>query len=578
MLPTLKAYEVLAAYEGTNNQLLYWKFRVDHEKAKLTRAQAEYILNYHDKPVRTAKKHMKLDPYFLDKLREEKQLKDTPENVWVEKLLAESDKALHVMGKVGDGPMEFLWIPKCFIIREKKCDVVVDYEKYAHRPPLTHQKEAIEKLLCNDKFILADDMGLGKSFSTVIASLESKAQKILIVCPATLKINWKREILMCSNESIYVVDGKKWEDGYRYYIINYDIIKNFHGVGVVEDEMKSRIQSTGFELIIIDESHMISNPSAQRTQLINDIAEKTKKLWLLTGTPMTSRPINYYNLLKLIDAPVAYNWQTYVKRYCKGFQFKVKGKRIWNVNGASNLDELREKTKPYLLRRLKTEVLDLPEKIITPVYLELKSKAYEEEMGEYLRWEEKEGKEQPLAVHISKLMNVRMLIAKEKVDYTIEMVERLLAQEKKVIVFTNFTETLDLIAAHFKKQAVKLDGRMSKAARQQSVDEFQTNPKIMVFVSNLKAGGVGITLTEAEAVIISDLSFVPVEMAQAEDRAYRYGQNKSVSVYYPVFENTIEMQIYDIVERKKKVINTVMGDNLEEDDGGSVMKDLLNTI
>jgi SWI/SNF-related matrix-associated actin-dependent regulator 1 of chromatin subfamily A len=576
MLPELKAYKILETYEGTNNQILYWQFRVREEEMKLTRSQAEYILNYQDKPVMLVKRVVKIDTFFGEKLQEERQLRDVPQTIWVEKFLASSDKAYHVMGKINDNAkLEFMWIPKCFVIKDRPCNVLIDYKKYEHRPPLEHQKVAIEKLICNPKFILADDMGLGKTTSTVIASMEIDAKKILIICPATLKINWKREIQMYSKQSVYIVDGKNWADGHRYYIINYDIIKNFHAVqentkkkkneeqlelNAEELAFKKRIEEEGFDLIIIDEAHFISNPKAQRTKLINDIAEKTKRLWLLTGTPMTSRPINYFNLLKLIDAPIAQNWQLYVKRYCKGFQFKVNGRRIWKTDGASNLDELRERTRPHILRRLKTEVLDLPDKIITPIYLELKSKNYEDLMEEYLVWSEHEGKEMSLAVHISKLMNVRTLIAREKVQYTVELIERLLEQEKKVIVFTNFTETLDTIANYFGKAAVTLDGRMTKARRQQSVDQFQEDPKKTVFVSNLIAGGVGITLTAAEAVVMNDLSFVPSHHGQAEDRAYRYGQKNSVSVYYPVFENTMERIIYDILSRKKNVIDTVMGD------------------
>jgi SWI/SNF-related matrix-associated actin-dependent regulator 1 of chromatin subfamily A len=581
MLPVLKAYEVLKTYEGKNNQILYWQYRVREEDMRLTSSQADYILKYKDTPVLVAKKPMKIDSFFGEKLQEERKLLTIPESIWIEKLLATSDKAFHVLGRIVEGTsLEFIWIPKCFVINDRPCNVTIDYTKYSHRPPLEHQKIAIEKLVCNKKFILADDMGLGKTTSTVIASIEIAAKKILIICPATLKINWKREIAFYTDASVYIVDGRNWDEGHQYYIINYDIIKNFHHVEdkknkeqmeLSEEEMafKKKIEEANFDLIVIDEAHYISNPKAQRTKLINDIAEDSKRLWLLTGTPMTSRPINYYNLLKLIDAPIAQNWQLYVKRYCKGFRFKVNGRFIWNTRGASHLEELHEKTKPHLLRRLKTDVLDLPSKIITPVYLELKSKDYEELMEEYLDWSKLEGKEASLAVHITKLMNVRTLIAREKVRYTIEMVERLLEQEKKVIVFTNFTETLETIARHFGKAAVTLDGRMTKIKRQQSVDQFQEDPKKTVFVSNLKAGGVGITLTAAEAVIKNDLSFVPSDHGQAEDRAYRYGQKNSVSVYYPIFENTMERVIFDILMRKKNVIDQVMGD-VEFDEGFTI--------
>jgi SWI/SNF-related matrix-associated actin-dependent regulator 1 of chromatin subfamily A len=108
--------------------------------------------------------------------------------------------------------------------------------------------------------------------------------------------------------------------------------------------------------------------------------------------------------------------------------------------------------------------------------------------------------------------------------------------------------------------AVKLDGSMSKGERQLSVDQFQENQKVKVFVGNIKAAGVGLTLTAAEAVIMNDLSFLPSDHSQAEDRAYRFGQKNNVLVYYPIFENTIEGIIYDILNKKKQVIATVMGD------------------
>ena len=155
------------------------------------------------------------------------------------------------------------------------------------------------------------------------------------------------------------------------------------------------------------------------------------------------------------------------------------------------------------------------------------------------------------------------------------MAENILEQGKKVIIFTNFTDTLNRIADHFGKQSVRLDGSTPKIQRQESVDQFQENEKVKVFVGNMRAAGVGITLTSAEAVIINDLSFVPGELAQAEDRAYRYGQKNNVLVYYPIFHNTIEGGIYDIVVNKKQIIDTVMGDNLDKSD---VVAEIMNRI
>ncbi len=197
-------------------------------------------------------------------------------------------------------------------------------------------------------------------------------------------------------------------------------------------------------------------------------------------------------------------------------------------------------------------------------------------MGEYFDWyRNKRDESSSLTIQFSKLMKVRQVIANEKVESTIELCENILEQDKKVIVFTNFTDTLHRIHSHFGKKAVYLDGSCSKIARQHAIDEFQNNDKIKVFVGNLKAAGVGITLTAGEVIVMNDLSFVPSDHAQAEDRAYRYGQKNNVLVYYPIFENTVEGAIYDILSHKKQIINQVMGDNLNN---GDIVEEIMSKI
>ncbi len=571
-----KALSLLENYEGANNYILELKRKSQiNKKFYPTRSQSEYIINNHDKQPKVAKKWVILDAYFAQKLADDKLYTEVPQRVWVEKLLAEKDKAYHIWGKVFETEqLHDFWLPKASIIKDNTVkDVVINYDKYSKRPPLSHQKEAIQKLVENKKYILADDMGLGKTTSTIIAALESGAKKVLIICPATLKINWKREIENYSDRTIYIAEGKNFSTEHDFVIINYDILKNFHDSKKKDD---SQILSANFDLVVVDEAHYIKNAQAQRTKLINDIVKRVDRLWLLTGTPMTSRPIDYYNLLSLVDSPVAKNWMAYVIRYCSGYQFKVGARKVWNVMGSSNLDELRERTSNTITRRLKEDVLDLPDKIITPVYLRLKSKDYEELMGEYFNWYEKNPEEsKSLTVQFTKLTKVRQVIANEKISQTIELAENILEQGKKVIIFCNFTDSLNQIVEHFGKSAVKVDGSMAKHDRQYSVDQFQENEKIKVFVGNIKAAGVGLTLTAAEAVIMNDLSFLPSDHSQAEDRAYRFGQKNNVLVYYPIFENTIEGVIYDILNNKKQVIATVMGDNLG---GGDVAEEILRRI
>jgi SWI/SNF-related matrix-associated actin-dependent regulator 1 of chromatin subfamily A len=569
-----RALDLLESYIGANNYIIRLRQKqVDNKKFYPTRAQAEYIINYHETAPKVAKKWVELDSYFAQKIANDKLLSSVPTKVYVEKLLVEKDTAYHIWGKYFESEQVYdFWIPKVALIKDNKVkDVIIDYEKYSHRPPLEHQKEAIKSLVENKKFILADDMGLGKTTSTIIAALETGAKKILIICPASLKINWQREIENYSDQPTSIIEGKKWEDG-TFIIINYDIIKNFH------DEKKksdSILLKTKFDLVIIDEAHYIQNKQAQRTKLINDFVSNVDRLWLLTGTPITSRPINYFNLLNLIECPVAKNWMAYVKRYCNGFQFQAGRRKIWNVSGASNLEELRDRTAPLVLRRLKENVLDLPDKIITPVYLRLKSKEYEALMGEYYDWYDKNGDSDSLTLQFTKLTKVRQVIAEEKVASTIEICENIIEQGKKVIVFTNFTKTLEMILEHFGKKAVRLDGQMSQKERQMSVDRFQNEEDVMVFVGNIKAAGVGITLTSGEAVVMNDLSFLPSDHSQAEDRSYRYGQKNNVLVYYPIFDNTVEGIIYDILKKKKDIFETVMGDKV---DNGDYVQEILELI
>ena len=557
-----KAMSLLESYEGANNYIVELRRKSQlNKKFYPTRSQAEYIINNHDKTPKVAKKWVILDAYFAQRLADDKLYTTIPEKVWVEKLLAEKEKAFHIWGKVFESEeLHDFWLPKAAVIKDNTVkDVVISYEKYSKRPPLSHQKEAIQKLVENKKYILADDMGLGKTTSTIIAALESNAKKILIICPASLKINWQREIANYTDRSVYISEGKNFSQEHDFVIINYDIIKNFHNV---KKKSESQILDSNFDLVVVDEAHYIKNGQAQRTKLINDLVKKVDRLWLLTGTPMTSRPMDYFNLLSLVDSPVAKNWMAYAIRYCSGYQFNAGGRKIWNVTGASNLEELRDRTSGLTLRRLKEDVLDLPDKIITPVYLRLKSKAYEEIMGEYYDWYDKNPDEsKSLTVQFTKLTKIRQVIADEKIAQTIELAENIIEQGKKVIIFCNFTDSLSKICEHFGKTAVRVDGSTPKHKRQNSVDQFQDNEKIKVFVGNIKAAGVGLTLTAAEAVIMNDLSFLPSDHSQAEDRAYRYGQKNNVLVYYPIFENTIEGIIYDILNNKKQVIATVMGDN-----------------
>ena len=176
-----KALEILDTYEGGNNYLLSLKTKkTNNPKFYPTRSQSEYIINFHQVQPKVAKKWVDLDSYFAKKMADDKLYTQIPEKVYIEKLLVEKDTSYHIWGKIFSGEtLHDIWLPKTAIIKNQENEIKeIDYSKYSHRPPLNHQKEAIEKLLKNNRFILADDMGLGKTTSVVISALETEVKKI----------------------------------------------------------------------------------------------------------------------------------------------------------------------------------------------------------------------------------------------------------------------------------------------------------------------------------------------------------------------------------------------------------------
>jgi hypothetical protein len=412
----------------------------------------------------------------------------------------------------------------------------------------------------------------------IIAAIESKAKKILVVCPSSTKINWQREInVFCDDTTI--IDGKKWSEA-KFTIINFDILKNFHTLKDKKDKdiiLNRELVDANFDLAIIDEAHYLKNNDSIRGKIMVELSTKhnINKVWLLTGTPVANRPMDFFNLLKIIKSPIAENWKHYAVRYCEAKQFfrTLKNgtkKQIWLTDGASNLEELASKTKNIILRRLKTEVLDMPDKVVTPMYQQLDKKGwaeYNELWDEYVTkriLEEKKTNEEQKS--LVELILLRKFIAAQAIPYTIEMAENAIEMGRKVIIFTSFTEELEILQHHFGKIAVKHNGPMTTLQKQKSVDAFQQNAKIKVFIGNIKSAGVGITLTEGTVVIFNSFDWVPGSNEQAEDRAFRIGQNNDVNVYYQLFDNTISTRMWEMLNNKKDIISTIMGEKVLTND------------
>lgn len=587
------AISLLENYEGINPYLKKLKNEyLKNNKLALTENQSKYILDNFDREPQYINRVIGITQYLGEELKKIDDLSFTPEKILFEFILAETEKTFHVYGKLKQNQKEskMYWIPKTQVTDDpyfEEIKIDVDFTKYnevlskSGKKLYQHQEDGVKFLLSRNGCILADDMGLGKSIQAIVAALESGAKKILVVCPSSTKINWEREINIFCNDTA-IIDGKKWNEA-KFTIINFDILKNFHTLidkrkkPEPEDLIARELANAGFDLCIIDEAHYLKNNESIRGKIMVELCVKHKieKVWLLTGTPVANRPMDFFNLLKIIKSPIAENWKHYAVRYCDGKKFfrtlkNGQKKQIWLTDGASNLEELANKTKNIIIRRLKTEVLDMPDKVITPMHHMLDKKGnkqYELLWEEYLEKRKLEGKKtNDLQKDLVELILLRQFIALEAIPYTIEMAENAIEMGRKVIIFTSFTGELDIIANHFGKQAVKHNGPMTTIQKQKSVDAFQNNDKVKVFVGNIKSAGVGITLTEATVVIFNSFDWVPGNNEQAEDRAFRIGQKNDVNVYYQLFDDTISTRMWNMLNTKKDIINTIMGENKLSDD------------
>jgi len=586
-----KALDILKTYNGSNDYILGLQKQYIKNKSFIpTRNQSDYVIKFGNvSPVVVGKSveiHKSCRKFVQDQLK----LDFEPQKIYIDKLLSRRADMLDIWGCFGDDCKSYrpIFISKECLKKTKQLPKL-DFTKY-EREPKPHQIVAITKLLENEKYILADDMGLGKTTSAIIAAMEGGFKKILVVCPASLKINWKKEIMNYDTEkNVSIVDSVDFKVN-KWTIVNYDILKNFHYLperGVMISELPpSPIDFHKFDLIIADEAHYLKSSTSNRTKIFNDFASRIPNRWFLTGTPITNKPIDFYNLLHMCDSPIATNWVHYVRRYCAGRQFNRKGtkQKYWVTSGASNLDELRDYAADIMLRRTKKDSIDLPQKTIKPVYLPLEySTGYNAYMAEYEQWVEEMaamGEKPSVTDHLTKLIKVRQLLSNDKIAHTIKLAEDLIENEHKVIIFSCFTQTINAIHEHFGKSSVLIDGSVSKEKRQLAVDRFQTDPKIKVFCGNIVAAGVGLTLTEGTIVIFNDLDWTPANHAQAEDRAHRIGQENDVHIIYPLFDDTLDTIMFDTLRRKMKIITQVMGDSMEKDDmslGREVINGLMKT-
>ena len=438
-----------------------------------------------------------------------------------------------------------------------------------------HQAEGVVFLISKKRAILGDDMGLGKTRQAIIAlNVAVPEGVILIVCPASLKLNWKREILMVDPTArIEIIGYDKVEvENPRWVIVNYDLLTR----------NASRLHDIPWTGVILDEAHFIKNASARTTQClkllgVNDQAKAPligpNYVFLLTGTPMTSRPRDLFNLLRCVGHPAARSFLSFAKRYCEAYRNDFG----WVTTGASNIGELNLLMKEIMLRRKKDEVLNLPPKIRSWVPVDISgSPSALSAVESFLQWYQASDPSLPNDTQfLARLTKVRVALHKAKHKAVAERVRDVIATGDKVVIFTSFNEGVTKHAAAFGAAAVTITGAQSAEQRMEAVDRFQTDPSVNVAVCNLIAGGVGITLTAGTHVIFQDLDWVPANHAQAEDRCYRMGQTRKVTVEYFHAEGSLDTYIARLLESKIKLINAVESDEIPDT---SLLGELANDL
>lgn len=617
-----KAYEILRNYEGTNNQIRYYKSLNEKGQLILEDFGVQYILKNYDYEPIEVNKNVKISPELGKFIKEKFNLDFIPPQIHITKIIGEMGGSYHGYVKSRSGS-QLLYLKKRYIL-DKLVDIDyntldIDFDTYDNMPSANgrklkeHQKTAVKFLVANKKCILADSMGLGKSTSAIISSLAGGYKKILIISPASLKSGWKKDLLYyVPEDDIEIVSGSKWTPGKKYTLINYDIIDNFYEVPMepvfeieevygqdgrvvetlrvpvmvkdkntgklVQKMQKSRkkadIQKAlgesplfweNYDCVIIDEAQKLSNNTSIRYKTIYDFLRKSnpKAIFLLTGTPLTNRPINLYHILKLIDADITRDYNYFVKRYCGGEEIHLKdGRTIIKSGDATNLDELRERIKDIYIRRLASETGEMVGKTVLRKYYDLdeRQKAeYDRLWNEYQEAQENSGKyDSEQYRQLVEGMLVRQYLAKEMTAHTIDLVDEYLSENEKVVIITCFQEEMDKFQKHYGKKCVVYNGKMTTKQKDKAQDEFLNNPKVMVFVGQIEACGTGLSLPVSKTIVFNSYSWSEASNRQAEDRIYRLTQTQDVECIYMLFNDSVSQDMFDKVLYKGYIMDTLV--------------------
>lgn len=433
--------------------------------------------------------------------------------------------------------------------------------------PYPYQREGILFGLQKKRLIIGDEPGLGKTLQSIGIADCANAYPCLVICPASLKINWKREFEKFTDKKALVLDNSTrttWPyllqmGMFQVAIVNYESLRKYFVWDIKTDgtfRLKDVVfcpEIRRFRSVIIDESHRVKDPSAQQTIFAKGITTGKPYIVLLSGTPVVNRPHDLVSQLSIME---------------RLKEFGGKSKFLSDYGDKdSDLSELsRQLYERCMIRREKKSVLtDLPDKTRVDLYVDISNRdEYEvaendlrRYLEEYTECTDADIRRKMRMKALVKFMTLRSLSAKGKVKQAVDFINTHLANDKPLVVFCSYHEIVDALKKQFPK-AVTITGRDSLVEKQAAVDSFQAGHSKLAICS-IKAAGVGLTLTASSSVAFVEFPWTYADCCQCEDRCHRIGQKENVTCYYLLGERTIDHKLYQIIYEKKSIANQILG-------------------
>lgn len=421
------------------------------------------------------------------------------------------------------------------------------------------QNAGIKFALLGNHTLFGDPPGVGKTIQALGFMNARKIPTALIVCPASLVGNWKKEIesWALAPLKIEIYKPKRFKKSNRtdVLIFSYGYASNLAAIADV-------VKNFDYEFCVLDEVHMLKEPKSKRTKYVlakNGLAKKAKYVHALSGTPIVNRPIEIYPIIKAL-CPEAINNMSYFEfglRYCAGF----KSEWGWDFSGASNLKELGHKLRAhFMIRRPKEQILkQLPEKLPPNLVYLNQDRETASLVKRMAVFDEDVAIRGGVKAEFTELSEMRKELGIAKASAAVDYIRtQLESGHEKIIVFAHHKEVVaELVKglAEFKPSVIV--GDTPKEKRQAQVDQFQTDKESRVFVGSIGAAGVGHTLTAASYVIFVEFSWVPGENEQATDRAHRIGQLECVQTDYLVHERSLDERVLRALLKKSKALKEV---------------------